>query len=70
MSAILPSDTIFATVRQHGRIMTQFTLSGISSFAEIVRHLRSNSITGITNVELRNGTQGWNERHTLMLTAC
>ncbi len=71
MTAILPSDTIFATVSQRGNILASFRLSGITSLTDVLRYLRRSiaDIAGITTIDLRNGSQGWHKRHTVMLTA-
>lgn len=68
MATILSSDVIFATVRQRGQVMTTLRLSGITSFGDVVASV-GRLFKGITTIDLRNGTQGWNRRHTVMLTA-
>ncbi|MEF2642699.1 MAG: hypothetical protein U0M50_01400 [Paramuribaculum sp.] len=68
MATILSSDVIFATVRQRGQVMTTLRLSGITSFGDVVASV-GRLFKGITTIDLRNGTQGWNLRHTVMLTA-
>ena len=68
MATILSSDVIFAPVRQRGQVMTTLRLSGITSFGDVVASV-GRLFKGITTIDLRNGTQGWNLRHTVMLTA-
>lgn len=68
MGTIYTSDTIFATIRQRGCVLTTMRLSGISSFADILARLRGN-VHGMATIELRNGTQGWAHRRTVMLCA-
>ena len=68
MATILSSDVIFATVRQRGQVMTTLRLSGITSFGDVVASV-GRLFKGITTIDLRNGTQGWNLRLTVMLTA-
>lgn len=68
MATILSSDIIFATIRQRGRILTTLRLSGITSLSEIVTALHGIA-RGIATIDLRNGTQGWSRRHTVMLAA-
>lgn len=68
MATILSSDVIFATIRQRGQILTTMRLSGITSLSEIVSSLHG-SVRGIATIDLRNGTQGWSRRHTVMLAS-
>lgn len=68
MATILPSDIIFATIRQRGQILTTLRLSGITSLSEIVSGLKGIA-RGITTIDLRNGSQGWCRRHTVMIAA-
>lgn len=70
MGTINSSDIIFATVKQRGITLASIKLSGITSFAEILRHLRRSlsGIMGMTTIDLRNGSQGWQQRRTVMLT--
>ncbi len=68
MATILSSDVIFATVSQRGKVMTTLRMSGITSLGEIVSSV-GQMFRGITTIDLRNGTQGWQRRHTVMLSA-
>lgn len=70
-TAFNPSDVIFATVRQRGTVLANLRMSGISSMADIISRLPHaiGRLMGITTIDLRNGTQGWQRRHTIMLTA-
>lgn len=70
-TAFNPSDVIFATVRQRGMVLANLRMSGISSMADIISRLPHaiGRLMGITTIDLRNGTQGWHRRHTIMLTA-
>lgn len=70
-TAFNPSDVIFATVRQRGMVLANLRMSGISSMADIISRLPHaiGRLMGITTIDLRNGTQGWQRRHTIMLTA-
>lgn len=70
MTAFCPTDVIFATIRQRGTVLANLRLSGISSLADVIRQLPSAvaGLMGLTVIELRNGTQGWQQRHTLMLS--
>lgn len=68
MTTILSSDEIFATVSQRGRVLSSLRLSGITSLADILRAI-GNEIRGLATIELRNSTQGWQRRHTIMFAA-
>ena len=68
MATIESSDIIFATVRQRGQVLTTLRISGITSLSEIVTSLRGVA-RGITTIDLRNGSQGWSRRHTVMIAA-
>lgn len=68
MTTILSSDVIFATVSQRGKVMTTLRLSGITSVGDVVSSI-GRMFRGITTIDLRNGTQGWQRRHTVMLSA-
>lgn len=70
-TAFNPSDVIFATVRQRGMVLANLRMSGINSMADIISRLPHaiGRLMGITTIDLRNGTQGWQRRHTIMLTA-
>ena len=71
MTAFCPSDVIFATIRQRGTVLATLKLSGISSLTDVIRRIPAAvaGLMGLTIIELRNGTQGWKQRHTIMLSA-
>ncbi len=68
MATIESSDIIFATIRQRGQVLTTLRMSGVTSLSEIVTSLRGIP-RGITTIDLRNGSQGWSRRHTVMIAA-
>jgi len=70
MTTILPSDTLFATIRQQGNTVANIKLNGITSMADIVRHIKNSlaNLAGLTVIDLRNSSQGWHKRHTIILT--
>ena len=70
-TAFNPTDVIFATVRQRGMVLANLRLSGNSPMADIISRLPRiiGNLMGITTIDLRNGTQGWQRRHTVMLSA-
>lgn len=68
MTTILSSDTIFATIRQRGRLLLTLQLHGVTSLSDIINRLRG-EIKGLATISLRNSTQGWSRDHTVMMPA-
>lgn len=68
MATINYTDTLFATISQRGNILATLRLVGMSSFADIVREIRSSTGTaaGLINLSLRNSTQGWSRNSALL----
>lgn len=69
METISSSDVIFATLMQHGRQVVNIQVSGITSIAELVRRVYANvrGCIGMATLTLRNCTQGWARRHTIVM---
>lgn len=69
MATLQTSDVIFATVSRCGTTIATLKLSGMSSLAQIFNYIKTvlSGTMGLLTVNLRNGTQGWNERYNLML---
>lgn len=71
MNTVISSDTIFATVTNHGKIIFKATLGGMTSIEDIVRSV-NRSIRGIAagmvTVILRNSSQGWAMRRQMRLS--
>ncbi|MCM1292369.1 MAG: hypothetical protein NC111_03000 [Bacteroides sp.] len=68
MKSILSTDIVFATLRQRGRVIGSLRLSGVTSLADVMNHVKGLAI-GLVTLELRNGTQGWSHNHNLMMAA-
>lgn len=68
MKTLSPTDIIFATIRQRGRIIDIIRLSGVVSLTDIIKRLKG-LFSGLTTIDLRNGSQGWSSRHTVMIPA-
>lgn len=66
MKTLSPTDIIFATIRQRGRILDIVRLSGVASLSDILCRLKG-LFAGLTTIDLRNGSQGWSSRHTVMI---
>ncbi len=71
MTTIKSTDVIFATVIQRGVVLASLRLSGITSLPELLKKIMRTitGAVGITTIDLRNGSQGWQQRRTIMLTA-
>ncbi|MCF0213075.1 MAG: hypothetical protein HUK13_08960 [Muribaculaceae bacterium] len=70
MKTISPTDIIYATLRNHGTTLAGKCLSGINSFADIVRLLKTEaaSCSGLATLMVRNATRGWTENRSVMLS--
>lgn len=66
MVTLSSTDIVYATLRQRGRIVDTIRLSGVTSLSEVVTRLKGIA-AGLTTIDLRNGTQGWSSRHTVMM---
>ncbi|MCM1517796.1 MAG: hypothetical protein NC117_04065 [Pseudoflavonifractor sp.] len=69
MDTINRSDVIFATLMQQGRQVVSIQISGITSIAEVMRKIygQVKDCIGLATLMLRNGTQGWARRQTIVL---
>lgn len=68
MATINSSDTIFATVKLRGVTVGSFTLSGMTGFSDVVRHVRHSvgNLAGLVTLQLRNCSQGWSRNSALL----
>lgn len=69
MATISPSDTLSISAIRNGMLCLSFTLDGCSSMTDVMRELRhaAGNLTGLITLKLRNITQGWSDRRSLML---
>ncbi len=69
MATIHSTDIVYATVSQRGKTLTSITLSGMTSIAQIITHIRSivKDSIGIFTLSLRNSTQGWLQERNIIL---
>lgn len=69
MGTINSSDIIFATLTQQGRQVASFRFSGMTTFTDIIRRVRSAvaGSRGIVTLSLRNSSQGWSHDRRLIL---
>lgn len=69
MKYITYTDTIFITIMQLGRTLEMVRLSGIVDASHLKEKIAELSarFTGMVNIVLRNGSQGWNYRYNLVV---
>lgn len=70
MATISLNDVIFATIRLRGASLATISVSGVTTFSEILSRLMSSltgRVRGLATVELRNASQGWAARRNVML---
>lgn len=65
------TDLFFATIIQNGRTLARISMSGMTSLADIFRYISRtiDNARGLVTLQLRNYTQGWNQRRSLLLAA-
>ena len=69
MATITPLDRLFVTVSQNGTTKMLAELTGVSSFADIVRYTRNHiaGLSGMTTFIIRNTTCGWSSRQSVLV---
>lgn len=69
MATISLTDIIFATVTLRGRVLAQIRINGVSSYSEILSRVlgKLKGLRGLITVDLRNSSQGWTARRSLMV---
>lgn len=69
MAAISTSDVVFATLSNYRGIIANIRLSGISSFEDVCRALRSQvgAVPGLSRLDIRNSSQGWCDSRSVMM---
>ena len=69
MATICSTDTIFATVSYCGSMIANMRISGAESMAQVMIAVRSRvgHVAGLVTVDLRNTSQGWNSRRSVMM---
>ncbi len=68
MKTISCTDVIYATVVKRGTMIASLCLSGIDSLKELLSRIRRalGSDCGLVTLTLRNGSQGWTDRRSLV----
>lgn len=63
-----PTDLLQVSLRSPNRIISSFTLTGISSLNEVFSRVNRNSgsLPGIVIIHVRNRTQGWTSTHNIV----
>ncbi|MDE6101130.1 MAG: hypothetical protein K2L46_07345 [Paramuribaculum sp.] len=69
MATISLNDVIFATLSLRGKICASIRTDGVTSYAEILSLLlrKSGISRGLATVDLRNSSQGWTARRSVMI---
>jgi hypothetical protein len=70
MAHISPSDIIFATVSLRGAIVASLKLSGITTYQELIAHIRRalTTLRGMVTLDLRCLTGGWTQRSAILVS--
>ena len=69
-SSICPSDILYVSAAADGFATFNMTLKGATDLTDIMKCVRSNVETDspkVVRIQLRNSTQGWTTRHTIVL---
>lgn len=68
MATISTSDLIFATVANSGTVLANLRMSGLTSFDDIIREVRSQigAVGGLSTISVRNSSRGWSATQTVM----
>ena len=69
MTAVFPSDTVYATVSLRGIEVARFQMNGMTCLTDILRRITSALAgkLGLATVDLRNANQGWQQRRLMKL---
>lgn len=65
------TDIIYATLVSRGNVLCQLRLSGFSSLAQLLAHIKRavRGCVGLATLSVRNSTQGWMQNRSLLLSA-
>lgn len=69
-SAIYPSDILHISAASDGFAPFNLTVKGANDLTDILKCVRSNvesDVRKVVRIQLRNSTQGWTTRHTIVL---
>lgn len=68
MATFSTSDLIFATVANHTGVVANLRMSGLTSFDDVIREVRSQigSVGGLSTVCVRNSSRGWSATQTVI----
>lgn len=70
MASINTSDILFATLTNKGSKLLSLRISGISSYSELIKTIRSMTpahALGLITLQLRNHSQGWSSTRPLLM---
>lgn len=71
MATINLQDEVYATLSQRGIVVAKVKMQGIKSLSDVLLQLRSlaSNCVGLATLKIRNYTQGWSQRKSIMLTS-
>lgn len=69
MGTIHSNDMIFATLSQRGGQAYKARISGVTSMAQIVAHMRALApgLSGLSTLDVRNAGQGWSASRSIYM---
>lgn len=67
--SILNTDSLHCSVVNNGRVVTAFSLTGISGTEDLYRYVKKNfaGLKGFFSILIRNSSQGWTKNLSLYL---
>ena len=70
-NSIHPTDQLLVTASRGARTFVTFSLQGATSLGDVFRRVKDGdpgiSGGGVVSLQLRNRTQGWTSRHTIVM---
>ncbi|MBR1543767.1 MAG: hypothetical protein IJ626_02605 [Muribaculaceae bacterium] len=69
---ISPSDQVFASIENNGRVLATMNKSNFSSTEDVMRLIMSmaGKWMGVAKISIRNKSQGWTENRAIALSYC
>ena len=69
MAHISPQDVLYITILQRGSTYMETTVTGLSSYGELIGAVRSlvPDMAGMATLNVRNSTCGWADRRHLVI---
>lgn len=69
MAQISPQDVLYITILQRGTTCIEATMTGMSSYSDVVGAVRSMApgMAGMATLNVRNSTCGWADRRVVVI---